>query len=133
MHTPGEARYKKVDQKLNVFAPFAQWRDFDRKHPQPVEKVLAKLIVADHAFQIPMCGRNQTNINVDGPGTSETFKLLFLQGTQEFRLQIHSNVADLIEKQGAVIRELKPASLLDERPGESALFVAEEFAFHQTR
>ena len=38
---------------------------------QPVEKILAKLIVADHAFQIPMCGRNQTNINVDG---SEYFR-----------------------------------------------------------
>src|SRR5208337_506832 len=71
LHAAGEARDKKVDEQLNVFSPFAQRRDFDRKHPQPVKKVLAKLIVADHAFQIPMRGRNQTNINVDGFGTSE--------------------------------------------------------------
>src|SRR5271167_3587504 len=133
LHTAGEARHKKVDQELNVFAPFAQRRDFNGKHPQPVEKVLAKLIIADHALQIPMRGRNQTNINVDGFGTSEAFELLLLQGTQEFRLQIHGNVADLVEKQSAVIRQLKPASLLDERPGESTLFVAEQFTFHQTR
>src|SRR6202158_124367 len=133
LHTAGEARHKKVDQELNVFASFAQRRDFDRKHPQPVKKVLAELIVADHAFQIPMCGRNQTNINVDGFGTSEAFELLLLQGTQKLWLQIHGNVADLVEKQSAVIRQLKPASLLDERPGESALFVAEQFTFHQTR
>ena len=64
----------------------AQRRDFDRKHPQPVKKVLAKLIIADHAFQIPMGGCNQTNINVDGLCTSEAFELLLLQGTQKFRL-----------------------------------------------
>src|SRR5271157_876278 len=133
LHTPGEARHKKVDQELNVFAPFAQRRDFDRKHPQPVKKVLAKLIVADHAFQIPMCGRNETNINVDGSSTSEAFELLLLQGTQKLWLQIHSNVADLVEKQSAVIRQLKPASLLDKRAGESPLFVAEQFTFHKTR
>src|SRR5208337_2834871 len=98
LHTAGEARHKKVDQELNVFASFAQRRDFNGKHPQPVEKVLAKLIVADHAFQIPMGGRNQTNINVDGLGTSEAFEILFLQGAQEFRLQIHGDVADLVEK-----------------------------------
>src|SRR5208283_1509124 len=133
LHSAGEACHKKVDQELNVFAPLAQRRDFDRKHPQPVKKVLAKLIVADHAFQVPVCGRNQTNINVDGFGTSEAFELLLLQGTQKLWLQIHSNVADLVEKQSAVIRQLKPASLLDERPGESTLFVAEQFTFHQTR
>src|SRR5208283_5113477 len=80
-----------------------------------------------------MCGRNQTNIDMNGLGTSQPLELLLLQGTQQFRLQIHSNVADLVEKQSAVIRQLKPASLLDERTGESTFFVAEEFAFHQTR
>ena len=87
LHTPGQARHKKVDQELNVFAPFAQRRDFDRKHAQPVKKILAKLIVSDHAFQIPMCGRNQTNINVDGFGTSEAFELLLLHRPQQLWLQ----------------------------------------------
>src|SRR5208283_6232695 len=80
-----------------------------------------------------MCGRNQTNIDMNGLGTSQPLELLLLQGTQQFRLQIHRNVADLVQKQSAVIRQLKPASLLDQRPGESTLFVAEELAFHQTR
>src|SRR5271165_5399711 len=80
-----------------------------------------------------MCGRNETNINVDGSSTSEAFELLLLQGTQKLWLQIHTNVADLVEKQSAVVRQLKPAALLDERPRESALFVAEQFTFHQTR
>src|SRR5208337_4929670 len=71
LHTAGEARDKKVHQELNVFASFAQRRDFNGKHPQPVEKILAKLIIADHALQIAMRGRNQTNINVDGLCTPE--------------------------------------------------------------
>ena len=114
-----------MNQKLNVFAPFAQRRNFNGKHPQPIEKVFAKLIVTDHAFQIPMCGGNQTNINVNGLGTSEAFELLFLQGPQKLGLNT-SYVADLVEKQSAMIRQLKSASLLDQRPGESTLFVAED-------
>src|SRR5271165_3577656 len=80
-----------------------------------------------------MRSRNQTNVNLDGLCTSEAFKLLFLQGTQEFRLQIHGNVADLVKKKSAVIRQLKAASLLHEGAREGTLFVAEQFAFHQTR
>src|ERR1700757_4380200 len=80
-----------------------------------------------------MSSRNQTKINANGFGTSEAFELLLLQGTQKLWLQIHSNVADLVEKQSAAIRQLKPASLLDECPGESPLFVAEQFTFHQAR
>ncbi|MGA9793499.1 MAG: hypothetical protein WBQ43_22645, partial [Terriglobales bacterium] len=114
LHTAGEARHKKVDQELNVFASFAQRRDFNGKHPQPVKKVLAKLIIADHALQIAMRGRNQTHINLDGLCTSEAFKLLFLQRTQEFRLQIHGDVADLVKKKTAVIRQFKAAALLHE-------------------
>src|SRR5208283_5524750 len=114
LHTAGETRHKKMDQKLNVFAPFAQRRDFNGKHPQPVKKVFAKLIIANHAFQIAMRGRNQTNINLDRLRASEAFKLLFLQSAQKFRLQIHGDVAYLVEKKTAVIRQLEPASLLHE-------------------
>src|SRR5208282_4112145 len=80
LHTAGEARHKKVDQELNVFAPFAQRRDFNGKHPQPVEKILAKLIIADHVLQITMRGRNQTNIDLNGPCTSQALELPLLQG-----------------------------------------------------
>jgi hypothetical protein len=133
LHTPGEARDKEVDQKLNVFTPFAQRRDFDGKHPEPVEKVLPELIIPDHALQVAMSGRNQPNINLDGLRTSEAFKLPLLQGSQKFRLQVHSYVTDLVQKKSAVIRQLKAASLLHERPGESAFFVPEQLALHQTR
>ena len=44
---------KGVDQQWNVLTSFAQRRDFNGKHAQPVEKVLAKLIIADHALQAP--------------------------------------------------------------------------------
>src|SRR5271169_4528738 len=80
-----------------------------------------------------MRGRNQTNVNMDGLCTSEAFKLLFLQGAQELRLQIHGDVADLVEKQSAMIRQLKPAFFLHQGSGESAFFVTEQFTFHQTR
>ena len=93
-----DRRDTKYAQQRDVFAPLAQRRNFDRKDSQPIKKVFAKLIIADHAVQIAMRGRNQTNINVDRLCTSEAFKLPFLQGTQEFRLQIHGDVADLCQE-----------------------------------
>src|SRR5208282_904380 len=54
LHSTGEARCKKVHQQWNVFTPFAKWRDFYREHIEPVKKVLAKLIIADHVLQIAM-------------------------------------------------------------------------------
>ena len=98
LHSTGESRYKKVHQQLNVFTPLAKWRNFYRKHVQPVKKVLAKLIIADHAIQITMCSRNQTNIDMNGPRTSQPLELLLLQGAQELGLQIQGDVADLVEK-----------------------------------
>ena len=87
-----------MNQERNILAPVAKRRDFDRKHIEPVKKVLAKLFVADHVIQITMCSRNQTNIDMNGPCTSQPLELLFLQGAQELRLQIQRDVADLVEK-----------------------------------
>src|SRR5215469_3699442 len=63
LHATGEARNKKVDQELNVFAPFTKRGNFNRKDSQSIKKVLAKLVVEDHGLQIAMGGRNQTSIH----------------------------------------------------------------------
>ena len=70
------------------------------------------------------------------PGWSWYFRgvrTLVPAGHAELWLQIHGDVANLVEKESAAIRELKPAALLYERPRESPLLVAEQFTFHQTR
>jgi hypothetical protein len=41
------------------------------------------------------------------------------------------NVADLIQEEGALVRQLEPALLLPHRAGEGALLVAEQLALQQ--
>src|SRR4029077_228995 len=64
---------------------------------------------------------------------SKAFELLLLQSAQELRLQIHRDIADLIQKERAVIRQFEAAALLDQCSGEGTLFMTEQFALPQSR
>src|SRR4029077_1220771 len=57
--------------------------------------------------------------------------LFFLQRTQKFCLQRNVKFSDLVEKQRAVMCDLKQALLLGDRTGERAFFMHEQFRFEQ--
>ena len=50
---------------------------------------------------------NQPHVDLDRPGASQTLELLLLHGPQQFRLQLQADVADLIQKQRASVRQLR--------------------------
>src|SRR5262249_23336130 len=75
---------------------------------------------------------NKPNIDLDGLGTSQAFEFLLLQSPQKFRLQVRRDVADLVEKQSALIGQFKPASLLHEGASKGAPFMTEELGFDQS-
>ena len=56
---------------------------------------------------------------------------LLLQHAQQLRLQLERDVADLVEKQRAAVRQLEAADPLRDRAGERAALVAEELALQQ--
>src|SRR3974377_1857495 len=58
---------------------------------------------------------------------------MFLQGTQKLRLQIETDIADLIQKEGTAICHLEPTPFLHQGTSESAFFVAKQFAFPDPR
>ena len=68
---------------------------------------------------------------MNGPRVPESLELLFLDGAQKFGLQIHGDVADLVQEEGAAIGQFEAAFLLHQGAGESALLVPEEFALQQ--
>src|SRR6267378_5699308 len=80
-----------------------------------------------------MCCRNQTDVDTVRPATSQTFELLLLQYPQQLRLQGQGNVADFVEEQCSSVSHFEPANFLSDGTGESALFVAEQFAFEQVK
>ena len=62
---------------------------------------------------------------------SNAFELLLLQGPQELDLHAHGNIADLVEKERAAIRELEAPELGLDCPGKRALLMAKELALEQ--
>src|SRR5262249_39819078 len=63
--------------------------------------------------------------------TSQALEFAFLQDAQEFWLKLQGNFANFIQKDGAVMRQLKAADALGDGTGKSAFLVAKQFAFEQ--
>ena len=68
-----------------------------------------------------------------GPRAPQSLDLALLESAQQLRLQLERHVADLVEKQRALVRQLEPADLLREGARERPLLVAEPLALEQPR
>src|SRR5690348_3063275 len=71
------------------------------------------------------------DIHVLGPRAAQPLELPLLQDAQELRLQLQRNIANFIQKQRSLIRQLDPANLLSDGAGKGAALVAKQFTFEQ--
>ena len=62
---------------------------------------------------------------------AEPLEAALLEHAQQLGLRDQRHVADLVEKQRAVVGQLEAAGLAIVRAGERAFFVAEDFRFEQ--
>src|SRR5207237_3587751 len=103
-----------------------EWDDVDS-----VIEVLAEAPLFDGLLEIDVGRRDQPELSFDGFGPSHPLDLAFLDRAQELRLQIEPQIADLVEEQRAVGRELEFAQLLPVRAGERAALMTEKRALGQ--
>ena len=122
---------KMPHQDGDVAGAVAQRRSEDGKYLEPVKEVAAELLLRDHLAQVAVGGRDQANIDRDGPVTAQAFDLAFLERAQQLGLQIERHLADLVQKQRALVRQFQTAHLARDSAGECALLVAEQLAFQQ--
>src|SRR4030095_16920315 len=62
---------------------------------------------------------------------AQALELLFLENAQEFGLKFKRDVAHLVEKDCAPMRQFEPTHSLRDGAGESSLFVPEQFALEE--
>ena len=98
-------------QPRDILGTLPQWRQQQREDVQPIVEIFPEAPVGDHFCQIAVCRCHQAYIDLDGPGTAQTFELLLLQDAQQLGLQFRGNVANLVEEQGPLMRQLKTAHL----------------------
>ena len=114
-----------------VTMPVAQRRGHHLQHVQAVIQVFAKTPLLDGPLQVHMGGRQHSHIHWDRLAAAHPLDVLLLQKTQQVGLQLQRQVTDFIEKQRATMGRFDAPGLALMRPGECALFMAEQFGLDQ--
>ena len=115
----------------DVFRPFAEWRQDDRKHTEPVEQIGTKAAGRHFLLQVSVGGRENTYVDGSRNLLSEAFELTLLQNSEQLRLQLQRNLAHLVEKERPAGRGLKPPCSVAQGPGECPFHMAEKLALEQ--
>ena len=118
-------------QQRNVAAALAQGRQGDRKDIEPVVQIAAKASFAHVLGQVAIGRGDHADVDVDGPGIAEPLDLPFLQHAKQLGLDFERQLADLVEEDRALGRELEPSDLRGVGAGEGAAFATEQLALNQ--
>ena len=102
---------KMLDQRGNIFATLAQRRQAQGKDEDAVEQVLPEFSVAHERLEIVMSGDDHPHIHGNRAVAADALDFTLLKHAQQFRLHGERHVADLIEKDGAVLRLLELAEM----------------------
>ena len=119
-------------QRQDIIGPFPQSRDLNRHHIQPVVQILAEPFFLDQLSQILVCGGDDAYVDGDAAIVPHPCDGLILQGPQELHLKGERNLANLVQKENAVLGGLKET--LFSRfvcSGKAAAHISKELTFQQ--
>ena len=98
---------------------------------EAVIEILAESPRSDHLLQILVGRADDPGVDRDRLAAADPLDHPLLQEAQQFHLQRQRDVADLVEEQGAAMGHLDLALGGLDRPGEGALFIAEQLRLEQ--
>ena len=96
-----------IDQERNVLAPLTERRQPNREDVDSIVEVSSKTTGCDLGLEVATSGGDQSDIGSNGLAPSHTLELLLLQDTQELDLDFGRQLADLVQKERAVIGQLE--------------------------
>ena len=121
-----------IDQQGNVLGPLTKGRDRDADAIQARAQVLSEQSGGDLRFKVLARGCDHSHVHVRvGAVSADPPNLARLQEAEDDRLHGKAQLADVVEKQGAVRRNLKETRLVPVRPGKTASHVAKQFRLHE--
>src|SRR5712692_3667065 len=122
------AAQKELRQLRNVLGAFTERRQLDGDDVDSIEQVFPEAALFHRLLEIDVRGGNQAELGFDRLRPADALDLAFLDRAQQLGLQIEPQIADLVEEQRAVRRQLELAQLLPVRAGERAALVSEQRA-----
>src|SRR2546423_11874053 len=93
-------------QNRYVFLSLAQRRQVDVDDVQAVVEVLAETSLLHHLLQIAVGRGDDADVDLDRLHAAEAHELALLDDTQQLRLRLERNVADLVEENGPLVRQV---------------------------
>ena len=100
-----------ADQQRNIALALAQRRQFDLHHVQPEEEVLAEPAGADGRFQVAIGGGDDAHVECARVRWRPPAEFALLQHAQQLGLQIHGQVANFVEEDGAAVGRFEQSRL----------------------
>src|SRR2546422_2443477 len=114
--------YKVAHEQRDVLLAFPQCRKAQRENVQAIIEITSELAVRYHLPQVATRGCHHADIHARRLRAAESFKFLFLEHTQEFRLEVGRKIADLVQEDRAPVREFETSNLSRDGPRERSPF-----------
>src|SRR5579863_4983669 len=113
----------------NVAVALAQGREHDANDIQAEPEILAEFSVEDHFLNVAIGGGEHAHVDLAPARGAERADFALLKKSEQLELEIEFDVADFVEKNGAVVRGFEDAQAVAVGSGVSALHGPEEFTF----
>ena len=115
----------------DVLFSFPQWWKPDREDIQTIVEIFPKAAFLDQSFQVLIGSGHEPYFYPDGFVTSQSFKLPFLDKTQEFALERGAELAYFVQKDRATVGHFQATGFGARGSSESPFFVAEQFGLQE--
>ena len=97
----------------------------------PVEKVAAETPFVHHVVEFLVGDVDDAAVDPDLPFPADPVEPLLLEYVEKLGLQVRVHLADLVEQDGPVLRDLEPAVLATVSAGKCSFLEPEELALQQ--
>src|SRR5580692_9399879 len=124
----GITRKEMRSQQGDILASFTQCRNPDLDGIQTEKKILAELARLACGRKVRIRGGKHAYIYAARPRGSHPLDLTRFKDPQELGLLAHGNIADLIQKNCAAVREFEPPDAVGTRVSECAFDMAKQLA-----
>ena len=88
-----------MDERRDVFSPFAQRRKTNRKDTQSIVEISAEGFLLHHAAEVLVGSRDDSYVSVQRAGAAQALVLLILEHSQEFGLKFQGKISNFVQKQ----------------------------------
>src|SRR5580765_8703369 len=96
------ASKEEFGQLLDVFGSFAERRELDGDDVDSIVEVFPEASVFDRLFQIEVRCRDEPELGLNRFGSAHALDLTFLDRAQQLRLQVETQISDLVEEKRAI-------------------------------